>query len=295
MPHLTIQSDQNHKRIDVLCAELFSEHSRSQWQKHGRFKQNNLEKPGRTKVKTDETWEVSFSQENTATQNLVPWDHTLKILVETNDYLALDKPRGISVHPSLTDPSQQTIVNALIHYLGQDNLSENYDDIDGHQIPRPGLVHRLDKETSGVLLVAKNNKFHQYITENWSQTQKFYHATVSGQPPLKARIEAGIMRDPVHRQKMCASQSDQAKDALTTFERLKQSPDKALLKLQIHTGRTHQIRVHLSSIGFPVIGDTLYGGEPAERMMLHASDLIFTDMGGTPQHIQSPYPTIFTP
>lgn len=280
--------------MDTLCAARFPEVSRSQWTSRGTFKHNDKNFLAKTKAKTGEIWEIEY-EESINFLDLPPWDFPLKVLKESEHWAVIEKPEGICVHPSPSDPSPQTILNALIAQFGK-NLSENFDDLDGQKLARPGLVHRLDKETSGVLLVAKNNAAHTYFQNHWNQVEKTYYALVEGAPPLKGKIEAGILRDPKNRQKMTVSLSEKSKSALTYFEReaYNPSPKISLLKIKIPTGRTHQIRVHLSSIGFKILGDEKYGGIKAPRLMLHAFSLRFPDPKTKKQVlVESPLPSIF--
>ena len=275
----TVSEDEAGLRIDVLCAKKFPELSRSRWQKHGKFNYNGVAKPAKAKTKTGDNWEVSCAPE-TISDNLKPWDYPLKVLAESDSWVVIEKPYGIAVHPSISDTSQKTVVNALVHQFGQ-QLSENFDEIEGRQIPRPGLVHRLDKTTSGVMLIAKNNAAHTYFQDHWKDFSKQYQCVVQGKTPPSGKIESGITRDPHNRQRMTAANSEKSKWSVTEFERLdddvRTDNHLSLLQVKILTGRTHQIRVHLSSIGFSVIGDVLYGGPKADRVMLHAQKLTFTD------------------
>ena len=274
----TITEEEAGKRIDVICAKRFPDLSRSRWQKHGTFKCNGIVKIAKTKTNKGDSWETSCPPE-TISDNLTPWDRPLRVLAESDSWVVIEKPYGIAVHPSISDTSQKTVVNALVHQFGQ-QLSENFDEIEGRQIPRPGLVHRLDKTTSGVMLIAKSNQAHTYFQTHWKTFSKQYECIVQGKTPLSGKIESGITRDPHHRQKMTAANSEKSKWSVTEFTQLEDPELKAhqsRLSVLIHTGRTHQIRVHLSSIGFPVIGDVLYGGPKSDRVLLHAQKLTFTD------------------
>ncbi len=270
-----VLANEHGQRIDLVCAQRFPKISRSQWSKRGSFYCNNILKTGKSKAKEGDVWNVECDMQ-VFNDEIIPWNFSLKILEEHDDWVVIDKPYGISVHPSISDNSQETIINALVHHFGK-NLSENYDEIEGKKVPRPGLVHRLDKTTSGVLLVAKNNAAHSFFQSHWSEFEKTYMALVSGRPPEEGRIESGIVRDPYDRKKMMASDTDKAKWAITEFKKLEQRGNEALMAIKILTGRTHQIRVHMSSIGFPVVGDVLYGGIEADRVMLHAESLKFFD------------------
>lgn len=282
--HLKISESEKNVRIEVLCAQKFPQISRSQWQKRGSFFCEGVAKKGKTKTKSGENWTLHCKKEPNFSNSLVAWEFPLKILKETNNWVVIEKPIGISVHPSVSEKSQKTIVNALIFQFGK-NLSQNSDKIDGKNIFRPGLVHRLDKTTSGVLLIAKNNKTHQFFQANWSQTEKFYYAIVSGNPTSKGRIESDLFRDPNNRKKMAISNHKKSKKAITLFEKVQQKDGLALLKVQILTGRTHQIRIHLSSIGFPILGDELYKGKKANRIFLHAQKLSFPSPTNTKRMI----------
>ncbi len=281
-------------RIDKLCGQLFSQLSRSRWQNYGKFYCNSIAKTNKTRTQSGDVWNVECEEESPISENLVPWNYPLIILKETENWVAIEKPVGLSVHPSSSENSQKTIINALLYHFGK-NLSENFDEIEGKRIPRPGLVHRLDKVTSGILLIAKNNKTHRTLQENWNQTKKTYCAVVHGTPPKKGKIEGAIFRDPKNRKKMTVSKHEKSKEAITFFENLGTKKNFSLLKINIPTGRTHQIRVHLSAIGFPILGDILYGGDTSERVFLHAETLIFPDPQN-PQHfikIESAVPDIF--
>ncbi len=261
------------QRIDVLCAQKYPDISRSKWQQCGEFKRQGTRDEGqsmhgKTKVKIDEVWQVVCEPEKEST-GVKKWNFPLKILAESDSWVAIEKPEGISVHPSSSDRSDQTIANALVYMFGKKLSAE--------QANRPGIVHRLDKITSGVLLVAKNNKTHRVLQDNWKDVEKIYVAIVQGVPPKKGRVESGILRDTVDRKKMSVSSSERSREAITFFERIKTKGKLSFLEIKIPTGRTHQIRVHLSSIGFPILGDTKYGGQKAERVFLHAKSLAFPD------------------
>lgn len=260
------------KRIEVLAAGLFPDVSRTRWQRHGQFWLEAKERPGKTKVSAGETWTVKFNPPAEPEKKLESWDFPLNVLAETKYWLAIDKPVGISVHPSATDPTNKTVVNALIAQFSE--IGKHFDDVE-----RPGIVHRLDKPTSGVLLVAKTPEAHKKLQEQWSAVEKTYLALVQGRPPRKGKIEAGIARDTKNRQRMAVSSGKSAKHAESFFERLavNESENLSLLQIAIPTGRTHQIRVHFSAIGFPILGDEKYGGAPADRLFLHAWKLTVPD------------------
>lgn len=194
----------------------------------------------------------------------------LEILFEDADLLVLNKPPGLVVHPGAGNPTH-TLVNALLHHC------TSLSGIGGKQ--RPGIVHRLDKETSGCLLVAKNDAAHQELSRQFAarEVKKIYLALVAGTlKKPRGTIEAAIGRHPVQRKKMAINQT-RGRLAKTDYRVLQTGGGVSLLECAIHSGRTHQIRVHLQHLGHPVLGDALYGKKAtAPRQMLHAWKLGFT-------------------
>ena len=270
-----ISKKEEGKRIDVLSAEKYPNISRSQWRVRGKFFCKNKERSSGTKVHSGESWRVKYEQKISLSE-AIPWNFPLKVLAESRSWVVVEKPEGISVHPSFTDVSQKTIINALIFQFGK-KLAKNFEEINGLKVPRFGLVHRLDKTTSGVLLVAKTKKTHEFLQKNWDKVEKIYYALVQGVPPERGKIEAGILRDANDRQRMAVGKGRGTKEATTFFEVKETQGKESLLKVRIPTGRTHQIRVHLSSIGFPILGDVKYGGRKADRVYLHAHSITFPD------------------
>jgi len=207
-----------------------------------------------------------------------PESTALDILFEDGDLLVINKPPGMVVHPA-PGHSGGTLVNALLgHCAGQ--LSG----IGG--VARPGIVHRLDKDTSGCVVVAKNDQTHLALSAQFArrETQKFYEAIVCGAPARsRGEIVASIARHPTQRQRMAVATTG-GRSARTEYRILQRLPHAALLELRLHTGRTHQIRVHLEHLGCPVVGDNVYGlrsnkrlreltGFIAPRQLLHAARL----------------------
>lgn len=292
---IVVAENQAGQRIDALAVDIFDgELTRRQLQNNGtfslRFNDQWIPKKGKSKVTTDQSWKVVYEEPKSHLDHLKPWNYALNILQETPDWLAINKPIDISVHPSASEKSDQTIVNALLHYFGNKfSTAFTTDDADENHVKslRPGIIHRLDKVTSGVLLIAKNEKTLRQVQSQWQQTEKTYYAIVEGITPTKGKISGGIMRDASNRQRMMVSDSPKAKKAITFFEREATSEGRnlSLLKIKIPTGRTHQIRVHLSSIGFSILGDTLYGGRKSNRVFLHAQSLHFPDPTGTTKNI----------
>lgn len=298
---IIITADLVGKRIDSIAALKFPDFSRSQWQKNGEFQLsgNSQISANKTKAKLDESWELTMNPPVLKKLDVAEaWDFPLEILAEDTSWAAIYKPLGVSIHPSNSAPEPKTIVNALVHHFGK-NLADISDGLDGQEIEKPGIVHRLDKTTSGVLLVAKTNKAHAFLQKNWDQVEKTYLAVVENRGnklPKSGKIEAGITRDPRNRQRMAVSNKESAKSAITFFEKIDENKKFTLLKINIPTGRTHQIRVHLSSIGFPIHGDEKYGGKPFERVLLHAEKIKFLDPDNEGKFIEviAPAPEEFT-
>lgn len=217
-------------------------------------------------------------------------DIPLHILFEDDDLLVLNKPAGIVVHPGAGNP-RHTLVNALLAHCG--TLSR----IGGKE--RPGIVHRLDKETSGCLVVAKNDVAHQNLSRQFAErtVEKIYLALVAGTLRKSAgTIDAEIGRHPIHRQRMAIAKR-RGRAARTDYRVAASADGISLVECILHSGRTHQIRVHLHHLGHPVLGDKIYGGKRAgdfPRQMLHAWKLGFRHPGsGERQMFEAPLPNDF--
>ena len=207
-------------------------------------------------------------------------DIPLEILFDDDDVVVVNKPAGMVVHPAAGNPSG-TLVNALLYHV------KNLSGIGGEA--RPGIVHRLDKGTSGVMVVAKHDAAHQELARQFHdrEVEKEYVALVWGLVQQRKRINAAIGRDPKNRLKMSVRAS-RARHAVTRITWSRDLRGVTLCRIAIHTGRTHQIRVHLSAIGHPIVGDALYGGvhrrvphplhavQTLTRPFLHAETLSFT-------------------
>lgn len=212
-------------------------------------------------------------------------DIPLNIVYEDDDLLVVDKPSGMTVHPAPGNP-EHTLVNAVLAHLP--SLP------DGSGSLRPGIVHRLDKDTSGLIIIAKkrqslNNLASQFKAHSVS---KIYLVLVKGRlAPQKGFIEAPIGRDPHNRQRMAIV--EKGKESLTGYRVIRYIKDCSLLEVKLETGRTHQIRVHLSAIGYPVMGDATYGVKSPylSRQFLHAHRLGFKlPSGGNYVEFESPLP-----
>jgi 23S rRNA pseudouridine1911/1915/1917 synthase len=207
-------------------------------------------------------------------------DIPLEVLFQDPDIIVINKPAGMVVHPGAGNESG-TLVNALLHHV------TDLSGIGGEL--RPGIVHRLDKGTSGVMVVAKHDAAHQELARQFHdrEVEKQYVALVWGLVQQRKRIDIPIGRDPVHREKI-STRARRARAAVTRVTWARHVPGLSLLRIAIHTGRTHQIRVHLNAIGHPIVGDSLYGGVHRRvphhlravlhltRPFLHAERLAFT-------------------
>ena len=218
-------------------------------------------------------------------------DIPLDIVYEDDDLLVVNKPKGMVVHPAAGNPSG-TLVNALLAHCG-DSLSG----IGG--VLRPGIVHRIDKDTSGLLIVAKNDFAHQGLAEQIKahSFDRIYEAVVCGHLREAAgRVDAPIGRHPVHRKRMAVTDRH-SRQAVTHYETIREYPGYAHIRLRLETGRTHQIRVHMAYLGHPVAGDVVYG-KPLPGLQgqcLHAREIGFRHpRSGAYLHFTSPLPAYFT-
>ncbi len=215
------------------------------------------------KVKTGEEWLVAVREKKA--QEMVAEDIQLDVVYEDEDLAVIHKPAGLVVHPAPGNP-RHTLVNALLSRF------QSLSDINP---ARPGIVHRLDKETSGLLVIAKNNFSHLALTEQFAShtVKRRYVAVVKGKMEFDENvIEAPIGRHPLKRKNMAVSFVHPAKYAKTYYRTLKRTQDASLLELEPFTGRTHQLRVHLAYIKHPILGDKKYGkNDTFPRLGLHAS------------------------
>lgn len=203
---------------------------------------------------------------------ILPEDIELEIIYEDEDLLVVNKPEDMVVHPA-TGNYSGTLVNALLFHI--DKLSNINGDI------RPGIVHRLDKDTSGLLIIAKNNKTHELLGEQFKDRdlERKYIALVHGvMPNDRGVINGPIGRHPIHRKRMAVVETN-SKEAITHYKVIERFKNYTLLELQLETGRTHQLRVHLEHIKYPIVGDPVYSRRKNEfkrdKQLLHARKLGF--------------------
>ncbi|OFI47733.1 pseudouridine synthase [Floricoccus penangensis] len=258
-------------RLDKAMADLT---------KYSRTVTNELIKDGqvtvngniaKAKYKVQEGDVIEFTEPVEEVLEYLPEDLSLDIIYEDDDVAVVNKPQGMVVHPSAGHTSG-TLVNGLMHQI------KNLSGING--VIRPGIVHRIDKDTSGLLMVAKNDLAHEKLAEQLKAktSKRRYLAIVHGNLPSdKGMIEAPIGRNPKDRKSQAVIAS--GKPAVTRFEVIERFDDYTLISLELETGRTHQIRVHMAYIGHPVAGDPLYGPRktltPNEGQFLHAEVLGF--------------------
>lgn len=271
---ITDENDEN-TRFDNYLSELFDNFSRSHFQKmikSGQALVNSEVKKPSYKVRLKDKIELKLEdleQKPFSTPQNIPLD----VVWEDENMIVINKPSGMLTHPTELE-KENTLVNALLYKYG-----ENLSDINGYF--RRGIVHRLDRNTSGLLMVAKNNKTHEFLAEQIKQRliTKKYLAIVKG--VLKEDegiIEFPIGRNPRQPHKMAVVPD--GKPSLTEFKVLKRFKDCTYLELDLKTGRTHQIRVHLSALGHPIINDSLYGGGglkiKTQEQVLQSYKLSFT-------------------
>ena len=277
----SVAPESDGQRLDRFLVAVLADHSRSQIQKliaDGHVRVAAREARANLAVRAGDRIVVDLPP--AAPASVDAEEVPLEILHQDADVVVVNKPPGMVVHPAAGHASG-TLVNALLHHI------PDLSGIGGEV--RPGIVHRLDRGTSGVMVVAKNDAAHQELSRQFHdrEVEKEYIVLVWGVVQAGRRIDAAIGRDPVHRQKMSA-RSRHAREAVTRITRAFHMPGLTLCQVAIHTGRTHQIRVHLSAIGHPIVGDSLYGGvhrrvpgdiravTHLQRPFLHAARLVFT-------------------
>ena len=287
---VTVVAEQKNERIDKFVAGINNEWSRTQvqqWIKDNVVTVNGKAVKGNYKVKEED--EITVTIPEPEELDIQPEDLNLEIYYEDADVLVVNKPRGMVMHPAPGHTSG-TLVNGLMHHCT---------DLSGiNGVMRPGIVHRIDKDTSGLLMVAKNDMAHESLVNQLvaKTVTRRYKAIVHGVIPHdKGTIDAPIARDKKERQSMTVDEN--GKHAVTHFQVLERFKDFTLVECRLETGRTHQIRVHMKYIGYPLAGDPKYGPKKTLDMngqALHAGILGF-DHPRTGEYIQfeAPIPEVF--
>ena len=284
--------DKQDVRLDVYITDKYKDLSRTMVQKlieEGSIKVNGNIKKLSYKVQLND--EISICIPKAKETDLKPQEIPIEVVYEDDDIIVVNKPKGMVVHPANGNPDG-TLVNAIMN-ICKDSLSGIGGEI------RPGIVHRLDKDTSGLLIVAKNDKAHINLSEQIKNREitKKYIALVRGViKENEATIDMPIARSDKDRKKMAVKKT--GKKAVTHFKVIKRYKDYTLLDIKIDTGRTHQIRVHMAEIGYPVVGDIVYsnGKNPfgVVGQMLHAKSLDFVHpITGEKLHLEAPIPEYF--
>ena len=281
---------ENQERLDKYLANN-TEHSRSTIIKmldNGFIKVNGKLEKASYKVRVNDCIDIEdgFIEET----DIVPVKMDINIVYEDDDLIIVDKPSGLVVHPG-SGNYDNTLVNGLMHY------TNSLSDINGEE--RPGIVHRIDKDTSGLLVIAKNNKSHAILSEYFKKhdnIKREYIALICGNfPHDSATIDAPIGRDPKDRKKMTVTATN-SKEAITHLKVLKKYKDYTLVSLVLETGRTHQIRVHMNYIGYPIYNDPVYNTKKATEFgqFLHSHKMDFIHpITNKEMHFESPLPEEF--
>ena len=299
----TVGELQNGLRLDRALGELFSDYSRNFLA--------NLVTDGRVRIdgvpakkasqKVESGQRVTIDVPAAAPSAIEGQDLPLTVLFQDADVVVIDKPAGLVVHPA-AGHADETLVNALLFHV------KDLSGIGGEI--RPGIVHRLDKDTSGVMIIAKHDEAHRKLTANWNsdRVRKEYLALVYGTPSSeRGTVEAPVGRDPRDRKRMAVVAD--GRPAITDYEVMERLRYASLLRCRLRTGRTHQIRLHMKHLGHPIIGDPLYSGPQwrcipdkrvqkllsgLERQMLHATRLTFAHpRSGETIVVEAPLPRDF--
>ncbi|MBZ6015115.1 RluA family pseudouridine synthase [Leuconostoc gelidum] len=261
-------------RIDVILAKENLPYSRTtlaDWLQTGHILVNGIQVKRAYKVTAGDT--INIIPPAVTTTEIIAEDIPLEIIYEDDDILVVDKPQGMVVHPAVGH-STGTLVNALLFHAPLSTINGEF---------RPGIVHRIDRDTSGLLMVAKNDQAHQGLSAQLKahKNDRIYYALVRGEfVENSGTINAPISRHKVDRKKQAVQEG--GREAITHFEVIERYVGYTLLKVRLETGRTHQIRVHMTYIGHPVVGDPVYGsaqnlaGVKLKGQMLHAKTLSLT-------------------
>jgi 23S rRNA pseudouridine1911/1915/1917 synthase len=238
------------QRFDRVLARLFPDYSRSQlkqWIEQGRATLDGETCRPREPVAAAQTVTLDPPEADTDAETVVPQAMALNVVHADQDLLIIDKPPGLIVHPGAGNPDG-TLENALLHHFPE-----------VADVPRHGLVHRLDKDTSGLLVVARSSRAHRHLTEAMQERQihRHYRALVVGAMPAGGTVDASLARHPVDRKRMAVREG--GREAVTHYRVAERFPFHTLIRVTLETGRTHQIRVHMAHIRYPIVGDPVYG------------------------------------
>ncbi len=291
---MTLYADIAGERLDAFLARCADGLTRSAAQKlieEGAVQRNG--RPGKKNDKLNPGDEIKVTIPQPKAVDIAPTEMPLDIVYEDEDVLVINKPKGLVVHPA-AGHQDDTLVNGLMFAMG-DNLSG----INGEL--RPGIVHRIDKDTSGLLAVAKNDRAHLWLASQLKDHSMYrvYDCIVCGN--LKedsGTVDAPIGRHPSDRKKMCVTERN-SREAVTHWEVVKRYRGYTHVRCRLETGRTHQIRVHMAYLGHPILGDTVYGHKKPElgqdSQCLHAGTLCFSHPAdGHPVMVFAPLPKYFT-
>ena len=293
MERLIVESDKTGERLDFFIASNIQELSRTAVKRlieDGNIKVNEKEQKVSYKVQENDVVEINVPEAREL--DIKAQDIPVEVVYEDNDIIVVNKPKGLVVHPA-NGNWDGTLVNAIMA-ICKDSLSGIGGEI------RPGIVHRLDKDTSGLLIIAKNDESHLNMSNQIKdrKVKKIYYALVRGVVSEdEATINMPIARSTKDRKKMAVNKN--GKEAITHFKVLERFSKYTLLEVKIDTGRTHQIRVHLSEIGHPVVGDEVYSNGKNDfgikGQLLHAKSLTFKHpITGKEIHLEAELPKEFT-
>ena len=278
-------------RLDKFLVSHFADQSRARLQEL--VKEGRVSVDDQSVTKTGHRLEagshVSITLPEAVPSGLIPEDIPLDILFQNDDLAVINKPAGMVVHPAAGHATGTLVQAALAAF-------PDLQGINGEE--RPGIVHRLDKETSGLIVLAKNERAHRWLQDQFRlrKVKKIYLALVDGRPPTPTgRVEAEIARDPSHRKQMAVVSDGRGRPSTTEYRTLEEFDGYTLIEAHPLTGRTHQIRLHMAFLGCPIVGDTIYGKKKStlelNRHFLHAAKLSIIFPGETEPHsFESPLP-----
>ena len=291
---MTLYADIPGERVDAFLARCGENLTRSAAQRlieEGQVTRNG--RPGKKNDKLNIGDEIVYTVPQPKEVDIRPTEMDLDIVYEDEDVLVINKPKGLVVHPA-AGHEDDTLVNGLMHAMG-----ENLSGINGEL--RPGIVHRIDKDTSGLLAIAKNDHAHVFLASQLKDHSMYrvYELIVCGSfREDSGTVDAPIGRHPSDRKKMCVTERN-SRNAVTHWEVVKRYRGYTHVRCRLETGRTHQIRVHMAHIGHPILGDTVYGHKKPElgqdSQVLHAGTLCFAHpKDGRPVMVFAPLPDYFT-